>query len=151
MTNSKIQYMYVRDSKCPDRVMTVATQMLPEPGTIKVAFTVNRVAMEKQVTLTARGSKVTHTFVEVFDAYSKQHGKMIVDARINKCNVDGKSTKNYTFVNPSHDVPMKVFVLQQLSKDRSLQTHVRGLAKQKLNEMAIRQARKHNTDPDASF
>lgn len=143
--------MYVRDAKCPDRVMTMATQMLPEPGTIKVAFTVNRVAMEKQVTLTTHGSKLTRTFVEVFDVYNKQHGKMIVNARLNKTNVEGKNTKNYTFVNPSHDVPMKVFVLEQLSKDRSLQTHVRGLAKQKLNEMFVSRARKHNTDPDASF
>jgi hypothetical protein len=118
--------------------MTVATQMQPEPGTIKVAFTVNRVAMEKQVTLTSRGSKLTQTFVEVFDAYCKKQGKMIVEARLNKANVEGKNAKNYTFVNPSMDTPMKVFVLKQLADDRSLQTHVRGLAKQKLAEMATR-------------
>jgi hypothetical protein len=74
----------------------------------------------------------------VFDAYDKKQGKMIVTARLNKANEEGKSIKNYTFVNPSRDVPMKVFVLEQLSKDKSLQTHVRGLSKQKLAEMASR-------------
>ena len=135
---SNVQYMYVRDAKCPERVLTVATQMLPEAGTIKVAFTVNRVAREVNHYIGAKGSKVTNVITEVYDAYDKKQGKMIVTARLNKANEEGKSIKNYTFVNPSRDVPMKVFVLEQLSKDKSLQTHVRGLSKQKLAEMAAR-------------
>jgi len=137
---SNIQYMYVRDSKCPERVLTVATEMQPEAGTIKVAFTVNRVArkVDSYFSYNSKAAKVTTVTTEVFDAYDKQQGKMIVVARLNKANEEGKSTKNYTFVNPSRDVPMKVFVLEQLSKDKSLQTHVRGLAKQKLAEMAAR-------------
>lgn len=142
MSNNKIQYMYIRDSKCPDRVMTVATQMLEQPGAIKVAFAVNRVAVEKSVNVTERGSKLTSTFVEVFDPYCKKHGKMIVEARLNKDNVDGKNNKNYIFVNPSNDIPMKVYVLEQLSNNRSLQPHVRNLAKQKLAEMETKKKSK---------
>ena len=138
--NNKIQFMYIRDIKCPERVMTVSTQLQPEAGTIKVAFTVNRVArkVDSYFSYNSKAAKVTTVTTEVFDAYDKQQGKMIVVARLNKANEEGKSTKNYTFVNPSRDVPMKVFVLEQLSKDKSLQTHVRGLAKQKLAEMAAR-------------
>ena len=137
---SNVQFMYVRDSKCPERVLTVATEMQAEAGTIKVAFTVNRVArkVDHYLSYNSKAAKVTTVTTEVFDAYDKQQGKMIVVARLNKANEEGKSTKNYTFVNPSRDVPMKVFVLEQLSKDKSLQTHVRGLAKQKLVEMAAR-------------
>ena len=137
---SNVQFMYVRDSKCPERVLTVATEMQAEAGTIKVAFTVNRVARKvvQYPEFHNKSSKVTIVTTEVFDSYDKKQGKMIVVARLNKANEEGKSVKNYTFVNPSHDVPMKVFVLDQLSKDKSLQTHVRGLAKQKLAEMAAR-------------
>ena len=142
MSNNKIQYMYIRDANCPDRVMTVATQMLPEPGCIKVAFAVNRVSVEKSVNVTERGTKLTSTFVEVFDAYCKKHGKMIVEARLRKDNVDGKTNKNYVFVNPSNEIPMKVYVLDQLANDRSLQTHVRSLAKQKLAEMDTKKRNK---------
>ena len=137
---SNVQFMYVRDAKCPERVLTVATEMQPEAGTIKVAFTVNRVARKvvQYPEFHNKSSKVTIVTTEVFDAYDKKQGKMIVTARLNKANEEGKSIKNYTFVNPSRDVPMKVFVLEQLSKDKSLQTHVRGLSKQKLAEMASR-------------
>ena len=65
--SNKIQYMYVRDSKCPDRVMVVATEMQDKPGMIKVATAVNRVAMVKHTILTDKGNKVTNTNVEVFD------------------------------------------------------------------------------------
>lgn len=127
--------MYIRDANCPDRVMTVATQMMSEPGTIKVAFAVNRVASEKMVRTTERGTKLTTIVTEVFDPYCKKQGKMIVEARLNKENVDGKANKNHVFVNPSNEIPMKVYVLEQLANDRSLQTHIRGLARQKLAEM----------------
>ena len=137
MTN-KIQFMYVRDSKCPDRVMVVATQMLDKPGAIKVATAVNRVAMVKHTILTDKGNKVTNTNVEVFDAYSKQVGKFVVQKRLNAENPESGKPENFTFVNPSKEVPMKVYVLEQLAKDKSLQTHVRGLARQKLAEMAVR-------------
>ena len=141
---SNNQYMYIRDVRCPDRVLTIATQFEPHTKIVKVSCAINRVAKESITFIGENNSKVTTTRTEVYDLFDRQHGKRIVDARLEKVNEEGKTTKNFTFINDS-DTPMKVFVLEQLSKlprNKHTQPHIKTLAIQKLAEMALRKKEK---------
>jgi hypothetical protein len=144
---SNNQYMYVRDVRCPERVLTIVTKIEPNTGIVKVACSINRVVKEIINYSSTNDAKVTEVITKVYDLFDRQHGKRIVDARLEKINEEGKSAKNYTFTNNS-DTPMKVFVLEQLSKiprNEHTKPHIRTLAKQKLAEMDLRKKEKNKT------
>lgn len=133
-TKPVLQYMYIHDERTPSRVLSIVTECSgDDKGTVKVAWCMNRVAVETYnfVSMAKKGlfAKTTEVRTTVYDAFDKSMAKTILAGRLTK----ESSSRMVTTCDGVGTV--KRAVLKAIMTDATASNHVKRLAKQKLAEL----------------